>query len=102
MKYSVNNHLIVTPYIKKSLEKVVVNGMAKVAQASAHVGLTLLVDAKLNDGSILKKGSIIYFKEKRIMENQAVNAWTPLYNSAISEPFVVVPANEIEFVDAVE
>lgn len=102
MKFSINNQLIVTPYVKKALEKEVKGGLARVAQASAHVGFKLIIDAKLLDGTFLKAGTIAYVKEHRVHTNQVLKAWEPQHSAAIPEPFVVIPYAEVEFLDTVE
>lgn len=68
--YTVNNKLIVESYTKESLRATEKNGFARIDQKVALKGLKLLVNAKLNDGTVLNKGAVVYIREETLYTQQ--------------------------------
>ncbi len=60
---SINDRVIVEAYQKEDLKAEIKNGFAMTSQKISLKGLRLLMDAKLNDGTIIQKGYKAYFKE---------------------------------------
>lgn len=94
---SLNNRLIVEAYKKEALRGEVKNGFAFVGQKLTLKGLKVLVDAKLNDGTIIIKGSTAYVKE----ESLHTQAWAQktMEASYFQEPFLIIDLNHVEFVE---
>lgn len=93
---SMNNRLIVEAYKKEALRSTEKNGFAFVSQKLTLKGLKVLVDAKLNDSTFVPKDSVVYIKEE-VLHTQAW-AQKPLECEAISEPFLIVDLNFVEFI----
>lgn len=93
---SMNNRLIVEAYKKEALRATEKNGFAMVSQKITLKGLKVLVDAKLNDDTLVPVGSIVYIKEE-VLHTQAW-AQKPLECEAIGEPFLIVDLNFVEFI----
>jgi hypothetical protein len=95
-KLSFNNRLIVEMYKKEALKSTEKNGFAFIAQKLSLKGLIVLVDAKLNDGTFIKKGSIAYIKEEALH----TQAWAQkgLECDAIEGSFLIVDMNFVEFI----
>lgn len=94
---SLNNRLLVEVYKKGELRSKVSNGFATIDQKSALKGLRVLIEGKLNDGTIVRRNSIAYIREE-VLHTQAW-AQKPLECEFIPQPFLIVDAGFIEFID---
>jgi hypothetical protein len=93
---SFNNRLIVEAYRKEGLKSSVVNGFAMIQQKVSVKGLTVLMDAKLADGTWIPKGSIAYIKEEQLH----AQPWAQkvLEADTIEGPFLIVDISNVEFI----
>lgn len=94
---SFNNKLICETYkTDRTIRTKIVNGMATVDQKSQVVGLTVLMDAKLTNGDIIRAGSKAYIKEKALRDS-------PIFKESfecdtLSERFLPVDLSLVEFI----
>ena len=98
---SLNNHIIVTPWVQgQGLKSEVKGGFAWVEQ-KIHLGVvTCLSDARLNDGTIIPKGSEIYADVTLLEAPTSVWAKSPKKCSAFGEQeFIIMPASAVIVVD---
>lgn len=93
---SFNNRLVVETYQKQGLQSKVSNGFAFVEQKVTVKGLTVLVDAKLADGTYVPRGSIAYIKE----ESLHTQPWAQkIYEcDFIKGQFIVVDMTFVDFI----
>jgi len=93
---SLNNRLAVEVYKKEGLRQNVQNGFARPDQKVTVKGLKVLLDAKLNDGSHIAKGSTAYIRE----ESLHTRPWAQkiLEADIVGCPFLLVELSEVEFV----
>ena len=61
---SVNNRLILEPYVKEGLKAKVTGGIAMPGQRDGLKGLKLVVAAYMPDGKVMPAGSIAYIREE--------------------------------------
>jgi len=94
-KISLNNRVIVEMYKKGELRATEKNGFAFVAQKLTLKGLKVLMDAKLNDGTFIRKNSIAYIKEEALH----TQAWAQkgLECDAVEGQFLIVDTSFVEF-----
>ncbi len=88
---SVNGKLICAPYAgSKALKSETKSGFSTIKQRTAVVGLKVLLDSKLPDGTEVKAGQTAYFTEEAL----TVYQWPFQHMSCddISGPFVIAPA----------
>lgn len=103
--FSLNNKLILEQYKKKELTAKVEGGFAKMEHKVSLKPLKVLVQAKLNDGSIIPAGSLAYVKEEYLHNNSGMsrNGGTTIpsfSNEDISsEPFIILDLNQVEILD---
>jgi hypothetical protein len=98
MKTSQNDTLILEAYKQgQGIKTEVKSGFAFVTQKSQLIGLTVLMDAKLSDGSFVPKGTVAYIPEDHMAMPWAKNVKTaaPLDK----QEFLIVPLREIVFFD---
>ncbi len=94
---SLNNRFILEAFIgSRDLKSKESNGFAMLSQKVSLVGLKLLADARLADGTFIPKGSIAYIKESMILTQE----WgkTALECPGIDGKFIIVDVNFIELV----
>lgn len=93
---SLNNRVFVEAYQKGELRSKEKNGFAFVDQKTTLKGLKVLLEARLNDGTMVLKNSIAYIKE----ESLHTQAWAqkPLECDVIGQLFIIVDAIHIEFI----
>jgi hypothetical protein len=94
--FSVNNKLILEPYVKEALKAKVQGGIAIPGQRDGVKGLRLLVNAMLNDGKSIPKGSIVYIKEEALHNH----SWASKVNTcdAFSDKFMTADYSFVEFI----
>lgn len=94
---SLNNRLIVEVYKKGELRSKVSNGFATIDQKSTLKGLKVLVDGKLNDGTLVRSGSTVYIREEALH----TQAWAQksLECDFVGQPFLIVDVSHVEFID---
>jgi len=99
MKTSYNDSLILETYKQgQGIKTEVKSGFAFVSQKSKLIGLKLLMDAKLNDGSFLSKGVTAYIPEDHL----ATMPWAKNVKTSDAldkQEFLVVPLKEVVFFD---
>lgn len=97
--FSLNNRLVVEPYRKdRALRPANTGtGFALVSQKIEIVGLKVLIDAKLSDGTIIFKDSIAYIKEEYL--HSAPWAQKSTKSEAVGGDCLVVDLNYVEFID---
>lgn len=93
---SFNNRLIVEAYTHTELRQEVRSGWATVSQRNNLKGLTVLVQAHLNDGTVIPKGSIAYIREELLHTHPF--AKNKLKCDTIPGEFIIVNMNEVEYV----
>lgn len=93
---SFNNRLIVEAYRKDGLKSHVSNGFAFIEQKVSLKGLTVLIDAKLSDGTLVPKGSTAYIKEELL--HTAAWAQKILQSDTLPTQFIVVDITHVEFI----
>lgn len=93
---SMNNRLVVEPYVKSALQSTVTNGFAFITQKVTIKGLKVLMDAKLSDGTFVPKGSTAYIKE----ETLHTQPWAQkvLESDTLGVPFIIVDLAHVEFI----
>jgi hypothetical protein len=92
---SVNDFVITEPYTgEKKLEANVKSGFAYVSQKNSLVGLKVLFDAKLKDGSTIKQGQKIFIKEEILYKQKWATDTFTIKDSKISN-FVVVELKDV-------
>jgi hypothetical protein len=96
---SLNNKLIVEMYKKEALRASEKNGFAFVSQKLTLKGLKVLMNAKLSDGTFIRRGSIAYVKEEIL--HTAAWAQKPMECSAVAEPFLIIDVGYVDFVEPV-
>jgi hypothetical protein len=97
MTYSINNRLILEPYVKEALKSEIRSGIATPGQRDGLKGLKLLMDAHLADGGFFPKGSTAYIKEETL-HNHSATVFKHLSCNTITGKFMVVELNFVEFV----
>lgn len=93
---SFNNRLIVEAYKKEGLKSRISNGFASVEQRVAVKGLTVLMDAKLSDGTFVPRGSTAYIKEELL--HTAPWAQKILESDTFQIPFIIVDMANVEYI----
>lgn len=94
---SYSNKLICETYkADRDLRKVVSNGFATVEQKSKIVGLTVLIDAKLLNGDIIRAGSKVFVKEATLRTSPALKESYEC--ETMDQRFVVVDLALVEFI----
>lgn len=93
---SFNGRLIVEAYKKEGLKSHVSNGFAFIEQKVSLKGLSVLIDAKLSDGTLIPKGSTAYIKEELLH----TSPWAQkiLQSETLPGQFIVVDIANVEFV----
>lgn len=94
---SFNNKLIVEPYKNDKIVKSEVrSGLAFIGQKKHSVPLKLLLNAKLNDGTIILKGSTVYIKEELLFTQE----WAKkvLESEATDGQYMLVDLINVEFI----
>lgn len=95
--YSLNSRLIVETYkADRTLKSVERNGFAMISQKVSVVGLKVLVTTKLSDGTYIHSGDKAYIREEYLH----TSPWAKkvFESDAISEPFIIVDINNVEFI----
>lgn len=102
--YSLNDKLILEPYDHgQGLKTEIRNGLAFVQQKVNLVPLKVLVEARLNDGSYIPAGSLVYLEEDALCGKTASWAKTVRKCQALGEqPFIVVDKHHVVMVDTRE
>jgi hypothetical protein len=99
--FSLNNRLVLEPYLKEGLKTVENKGFAMVSQKVAVKGLRVLMDAELNVGNqqtyrTVRKGDMAYVKEE-LLHTQPWAAKI-LECEAIDGKFIIVDLMYVDFV----
>lgn len=94
--FSVNNRLIVEPYIKGGLESNVQNGIATPGQKDGVKGLKLLMRFQFPNGHWVEPGSLVYIREEVLYQPWASKLLTC---PAIEGKFMIVELTYVEFID---
>lgn len=100
MIFSVNNRLVLEPYIKEGLKSKVSGGIAIPGQRDGLKGLLVLMDTRLSDDREIPKGSTAYLREETL-HTQAF-ASKPLSCAILPNKFIIVDIQFIEFFDILE
>jgi hypothetical protein len=96
---SLNNRLIVEKYTKEALRSKEVSGFAFVDQKLTLKGLKTLIDAKLTDGTLIRKGTIAFIKEEVL--HTAAWAQKSYTCDGVEGQFLIVDINQVEFVEPI-
>lgn len=95
--FSLNNQLVLERYKNdKTMRAVERNGFATVSQKVTVVGLKVLVEAHLNNGTKIAKGSLAYIKEELLFTQHW--AKQALQSNAIEGEFMIVDAMHVSFI----
>jgi hypothetical protein len=94
---SLNNRLVIEAYKKEGLRANVQHGFARLDQKLAVKGLTILMDAKLNDGTFVPKGSKAYIREETL--HTAPWAQKILESDLLGQPFMITDLANVEFIE---
>lgn len=100
MTFSLNNRLILEPYIKTGLKSEIKNGIAIPGQKDAIKGLKVLISAYLPDGRHIPKGSTAYIREEAL--HTQTWASRPFSCDTMPGKFMIVGLEFIEFIDVPE
>ena len=99
MTFSLNNRLILEPYVKEGLKAKVSGGIAIPGQRDGIKGLKVLLDAYLSDGRKIPAGSTAYIREEvlhtHLWASKPLN-WAGPGNIT---SFLIVESSYIEFYD---
>lgn len=93
---SMNNRLVVEAYKKEGLKATVSNGFAMVAQKVTVKGLSVLMDARLADGTFVPAGSTAYIREEYL--HTAPWAQKTLECPMFPSNFMIVDLSNVEFI----
>lgn len=97
MQHTVNNRLIVESYKKEGLKAETKNGFAMISQKITLKGLTVLMDAKLADGTYVRAGSRAYIREELLHTQPWANKVLEC-DTLPGKSFIVVDMQHVEFV----
>lgn len=102
--FSTNNKLILQPYEQgQGLKSEIRNGIAFVSQKTTLVGLKLLVEARLADGSYLPAGSVVYLDESLLCSPSSKWAKDVKTCSALRDKnFIVADLSCVTLIDTAE
>ncbi len=104
MKFSLNNRLILEPYVKEALKAEIKGGIATPGQRDNVKGLKLILPALITfpngDKEEVPAGSIAYIRE----ETLHTHAWAskPFNCNGVEGKFLIVDLTHIEFLDILE
>lgn len=103
MMFSVNNRLILEPYVKSGLKSEVRNGIATPGQRDGLKGLKVLMDVRVMDGGeprYIPKGSIAYIREEILHSHP----WGSKHLTCDTHPgkYMVVDLSYVEFIETFE
>ena len=93
---SFNNRLVVEAYKKEDLKTNNSSGFAMIQQKVTVKGLRVLLDAKLNDGTVILKGSTAFIKEESLHNLPWAKAI--LESEAVEGRFIIVDISNVEFI----
>jgi hypothetical protein len=96
---SLNNKFIVEMYKKEALRSKEINGFSFVDQKLTIKGLKTLVSAQLNDGTIVRKDSLVFIKEEVL--HTAAWAQKAYSCDSIEGQFLIVDLGHVEFIEPV-
>lgn len=95
--FSLNNKLVVETYKGgREIRKTVTNGFAMPSQKMNLVGLEVLMDAKMADGSVIPAGSKAYIREEILFSGAF--AKKVLECDFMKEPFIVAERENFDFI----
>lgn len=96
MTFSLNNRLILEPYVKEALRREVIGGIATPGQRDGMKGLKTLMPTRLTDGREIPAGSIAYIREETLHSQP----WATKHFSSDTLPtkFIVVDLTYVEFI----
>ncbi len=96
MTFSVNNKLILEPYVKEALKAEFRGGIAVPGQRDGLKGLKVLISARLSDGQFIPKGSTVYIKEETLFNH----TWASKVSTCdtVSGKFISVDYSFVEFI----
>lgn len=94
--FSLNNRIIVEPYIKEGLKPKISGGIATPGQRDGLKGLKVLVDAYLSDGTKVEVGDKVYIREEVLH----THPWASktLTCDSIEGKFLIVDLTYVEFI----
>jgi hypothetical protein len=95
MTFSINNRLILEQYVKEGLKPKMQGGIATPGQRDGMKGLRVLISTTLPDGRQIPAGSLAYIREEVLHTHPWASK--PLTCDTLSEKFMVVELNYIEF-----
>ena len=87
--------LIVEAYKQTGVQAEIKHGWATASQKNNLKGLTVLIQAVLNNGTIVPVGSTAYIKEESLHTQQC--AKNKLKCETIPQEFIIVTMNDIEY-----
>ena len=95
--FSLNNKLVVETYKgTREIRKTIVNGFATISQKTNLVGLLVLMEAKLGDGTVVPAGSIAYIREEILFSGAF--AKKVLECDFLKVPFIVAERENFDFI----
>ena len=100
MKISINNQLLIEPYVDAGLKSEISGGLARPVQRNRLVGLRVLADARVTTpGSQypldVPAGSLAYISEEKLVSAQTVWARAKMKSSLLEGEFIVVDAAHV-------
>lgn len=96
MTFSLNNRLIVEPYIKEGLKAKISGGIATPGQRDGLKGLKVLMDAYLSDGRKIPEGSVAYIREEVLHTHPWASKPLTWTQSTIGS-FLIMESSYVEF-----
>lgn len=96
MTFSLNNRLVLQPYVRDGLRAQVKNGIATPGQRDGLKGLSVLVGTVLMDGRHVPAGSIAYIREEALH----TQPWASKFLSCdfLKTQFMLVDLHHIEVI----
>jgi hypothetical protein len=94
MTFSLNNRLILKPYVKEGLRQEKSNGLITPGQRNKLKGLEVLIGTVLLDGRHIPAGSIAYINEEVLHTQAWVNK--VMTSDFITGAFIVVDLSYVE------
>lgn len=95
---SVNHIIVCKPYKgARGLKAKISSGVAVVQQKTEVIGLEVLRDAKINENTVVKKGSMVYIKEEILYAHKDTYS-VELTCEDIGEPFILAHYAHVAFI----
>ena len=96
MAFSLNNRLVLEPYVKEGLKAKISGGIATPGQRDGLKGLKVLMDAYLSDGRKIPEGSTAYIREEVLHTHPWASKPLTWEGGAVNK-LLIVESSYVEF-----